>query len=72
MWDVMTLYDSHKKRVEDKIAFNVRKEKQREIREFYDKQINYKRALRMKELEDQRQDLRDVKEHVGILNDFQK
>ena len=36
MWDLMTLYDVKKKRIEDQAAFAEQKKQQKDLREFYD------------------------------------
>ena len=46
MWDLMTLYDSKKKRIEDKAAFHRQKQEQKELMEFYDAQVDFKHDKR--------------------------
>jgi len=36
MWDMMTLYDTQKKKVEDREAFIAHKQQQAELKDFYD------------------------------------
>jgi hypothetical protein len=42
MWDLMTLYDTKKKRIEDEAAFRRNKEQQKDLMRFYDAQVDFK------------------------------
>ena len=46
MWDMMTLYDTHKKKVEEREAFLAHKQQQQDLKNFYDSQIEFKKQLR--------------------------
>jgi len=42
MWDLMTLYDVKKKRLEDQAAFVEQKRQQKDLKDFYDTQLDFK------------------------------
>ena len=46
MWDLMTLYDVKKKRIEDQSAFVEQKRQQKELKDFYDTQLDFKKEQR--------------------------
>lgn len=46
MWDLMTLYDTKKKRIEDEAAFHRQKQEQKELMDFYDAQVDFKHDKR--------------------------
>lgn len=55
MWDMMTLYDTQKKKVEDQAAYFAYKKQQQELKEFYEKQKDFK--SRVNKMQSQRRDL---------------
>ena len=62
MWDMMTLYDTQKKKVEDQAAYFAYKKQQHDLKNFYDQQIDYKK--RVNKMHKERKDL----EHETIKN----
>ena len=61
MWDLMTLYDSKKKRFEDEAAFRHHKEVQRDLMNFYDSQVDHKHDIRKWEQECKENDLKNIR-----------
>ena len=43
MWDMITLYDTQKKKVEDREAYQEHKQQQKDLKEFYESQIEFKK-----------------------------
>ena len=72
MWDMMTLYDTHKKKVEEREAFLAHKQGQRELKSFYDDQIDFKKQVRAHEEQIKNQELEDIRIHhekLGLHED---
>lgn len=71
MWDLMTLYDSKKKRIEDQEAFRHHKEVQRDLMSFYDSQVDHKHEIRKWEQEMKENDLKNIRNKHDTLNQFE-
>jgi hypothetical protein len=63
MWDLMTLYDTKKKRIEDEAAFRQHKQQQSELMTFYDSQVDFKHEKRKHEQHLKENDLKQIRAH---------
>lgn len=61
MWDLMTLYDTKKKRIEDEAAFRSHKQQQSELMSFYDSQMDFKHEKRKHEQHLKDNDLKHIR-----------
>lgn len=61
MWDMITLYDTQKKRAEDEEAYLAHKQQQQELKSFYESQMDFKKQVRNYEMEVQNKELQDLK-----------
>ena len=68
MWDLMVLYDTNKKRLEDNEARNLVKQQHKDLRSFYDTQIKFKKDKRDASRQRKREELVAIRGHHDMLN----
>ena len=71
MWDMMTLYDVNKRRQEDEEAFQAHNKQQKDLKEFYDMQVDHKKHLRDVDIQIKKEDLVKIRDHMGTLNNYE-
>ena len=68
MWDLMVLYDSNKKRLEDNEHRHLVKKQHKDLRQFYDTQIQFKKDKREASRQRKREELKAIRGHHEMLN----
>ena len=63
MWDMMTLYDTHKRKAEEREAYLAHKQQQKDLKEFYDTQMNFKKKVRRYEQDCKDKELVEIRKH---------
>ena len=71
MWDLMTLYDVKKKRLEDQAAFVEQKRQQKDLKDFYDTQLDFKQEQRNYDAEVKQAELNKIKNHHQTLSKYE-
>ena len=71
MWDMITLYDTKKKKMEDQQAYLQHKVQQKQLKKFYEEQMTYKKELQQAEKQQRIDDVNTYKKHHGQLNRYE-
>mmetsp|Transcript_3185 Transcript_3185/g.5318 ORF Transcript_3185/g.5318 Transcript_3185/m.5318 type:complete len:100 (+) Transcript_3185:388-687(+) len=72
MWDMLSLYDTQKRKIEEEAAFMEEKEQQTKLRQFYEQQMDFKRQMRDHEQNVRNQEFQQFRRQQHSLSNYER